>query len=67
MKKITAIMTFLSVFFMMNLPVRADLPIDDTGPVRNETSYLPIVLSISIIVIVAAVVLSIFLRKSRTK
>ena len=67
MKKITAIMTFLSVFFLMNLPVRADLPIDDTGPVRNETSYLPIVLSISIIVIVAAVVLSIFLRKSRTK
>lgn len=67
MKKITAIMTFLSVFFLMNLPVRADLPIDDTGPVRNETSYLPIVLSISIIVIVAAVVLAIFLRKSRTK
>lgn len=67
MKKITAIMTFLSVFFMMNLPVRADLPIDDTGPVRNETSYLPIVLSISIIVIVAAVVLAIFLRKNRTK
>ena len=67
MKKITAIMTFLSVFFLMNLPVRADLPIDDTGPVRNETSYLPIVLSISIIVIVAAVVLAIFLRKNRTK
>ena len=67
MKKITAIMTFLSVFFMMNLPVRADLPIDDTGPVRNETSYLPIVLSISIIVIVAAVVLAIFLRRSRAK
>ena len=67
MKKIMAIMTFLSVFFMMNLPVRADLPIDDTGPVRNETSYLPIVLSISIIVIVAAVVLAIFLRRSRAK
>ena len=67
MKKVTAIMTFLSVFFLMNLPVRADLPIDDTGPVRNETSYLPIVLSISIIVIVAAVVLAIFLRKNRTK
>ena len=67
MKKITAIMTFLSVFFMMNLPVRADLPIDDTGPVRNETSYLPVVLSISIIVIVAAVVLAIFLRRSRAK
>ena len=67
MKKITAIMTFLSVFFLMNLPVRADLPIDDTGPVRNETSYLPIVLSISIIVIVAAVVLAIFLRRSRAK
>ena len=67
MKKIMAIMTFLSVFFLMNLPVRADLPIDDTGPVRNETSYLPIVLSISIIVIVAAVVLAIFLRRSRAK
>ena len=67
MKKIMAIMTFLSVFFLMNLPVRADLPIDDTGPVRNETSYLPIVLSIGIIVIVAAVVLAIFLRRSRAK
>ena len=67
MKKIMAIMTFLSVFFMMNLPVLADIPVDDSEYVRNETSYLPIVLSISIIVIVAAVVLAIFLRRSRAK
>ena len=46
MKKIMAIMTFLSVFFMMNLPVLADIPVDDSEYVRNETSYLPIVLSI---------------------
>ena len=53
MKKIMAIMTFLSVFFMMNLPVLADIPVDDSEYVRNETSHLPIVL--------------IILRKSRTK
>ena len=64
MKKITAMMTFLSVFFMMNLPVHADIPVDDS---EFETSHLPIVLIIGIIVIVAAVVLAIFLRRSRAK
>lgn len=64
MKKVTAIMTFLSVFFMMNLPVHADIPVDDSELVMW---CLPIVLIIGIIVIVAAVVLAIFLRKNRTK
>ena len=65
MKKIMAIMTFLSAFFMMNLPVLADIPVDDSELLVMWC--LPIVLIIGIIVIVAAVVLAIFLRKNRTK
>ena len=65
MKKVTAVMTFLSVFFMMNLPVHADIPVDDSELLVMWC--LPIVLIIGIIVIVAAVVLAIFLRKNRTK
>ena len=65
MKKIMAIMTFLSVFCMMNLPVLADIPVDDSELLVMWC--LPIVLIIGIIVIVAAVVLAIFLRKNRTK
>ena len=65
MKKIMAIMTFLSAFFMMNLPVLADIPVDDSELLVMWC--LPIVLIIGIIVIVAAVVLAIFLRRSRAK